>query len=123
MRFIAMLTHGPAWQPGRTVYQQGPPIQRHLEAMRRRFDQGELLLGGPFRQIDGGIAVLDVADAAAAQSLLDADPAVQAGVLEYEVIELIAYFDAYDGVRTDTDVIQLGEQATHTVPGVASHAS
>lgn len=107
MRYVALLTPGPAWVAGRTVYDQGPVIQRHLEAMRARYDAGELLLGGPFTSGEQGIAVLDVVDESSAAALLDADPAVEAGVLVYDLTAVRAYFDAYDGTRTDARVDQL----------------
>lgn len=99
MRFVALIGHGPEWIQGRSVYEQGPPIQRHLETMRARYDEGSLLLGGPFQGGNGGIAVLEVPDEAAAVALMDADPAVQAGVLAYDVQPMRAFFDAFAGVR------------------------
>lgn len=109
MRFIALFDHGPAWKPGRSVYGQGTPIVEHLATMRQRYDAGSLLLGGPFAD-HGGIAVLDVADEHAALDLLEADPAVAAGVLTYTLRELIAYFDVYAGTRTDVTVAELATQ-------------
>lgn len=99
-KYIAMIAHGPQWLEGKNVYEQGPPIEAHLAAMRDRFDAGQLLLGGPFDQ-GGGIAVLDVPDEAAARAVMDADPAVQAGVMVYEIKALRPIFDAASGVRTD----------------------
>lgn len=106
MRYVALFDHGPAWKRGRTVYEQGTPIVEHLAAMLRRYDEGSLLLGGPFAT-SGGIALLDVADETTARTLLDADPAVAAGVLAYTLHEVIAYFDAYTGTRTDDSVDRL----------------
>lgn len=106
MRFIALFDHGPTWKPARSVYQQGTPIIQHLAAMRKRYDEGSLLLGGPFADA-GGIAVLDVNDELAARELLDTDPAVAAGVLTYTVHELIAYFDVYAGTRTEDTIAGL----------------
>ena len=102
MIYVALIHPGPNWKPG-SVYDQGAPIADHLVAMGRRFDEGSLLLGGPFDR-DGGIAVLDVEDRAAANTLMDADPAVVAGVLVYEVYALTAYYDAFHGVRRDRPI-------------------
>ena len=110
-KYIALIGHGPQWLEGKTVYEQGPPIEAHLVAMRDRFDAGELLLGGPFDQ-GGGIAVLDVPDEATARALMDADPAVQAGVLVYEIKALRPVFDAADGVRAEGTVTHLDRRAT-----------
>lgn len=110
MRYVALLRPGPAWLAGRTVYEQGPPIQRHLEFMRARYDAGDLLLGGPFVSGTRGMAVLDVADERSAVDLVEADPAVQAGVLVYELTEMIAYFDAFDGARASITVAELARR-------------
>jgi len=109
MRCIALFGPGPNWQHGKTVYEQGLPIEGHLAAMRRRFDQGSLLLGGPFEG-GGGIAVLDVGDEDEARRLLDSDPAVCAGVLGYELHPLLAYFDAFSAVRTTRSVSELAQR-------------
>jgi uncharacterized protein YciI len=104
MRFVALFHRGPRWQADKSLYRQGPPIEAHLASMRNCFDAGSLLLGGPFEDTSGGIAVLDVVDHSAAKALVDADPAVMAGVLTYELKPVTAYFDAYSGVRTTTSV-------------------
>ena len=46
MRFVAMFSYGPNWQAGKTVYQQGAPIEGHLESMRRRFERASCSSGG-----------------------------------------------------------------------------
>lgn len=102
-RYVALIGHGPQWIEGRSVYDQGPAVGAHLVAMRDRYDAGELLLGGPFDH-GGGIAVLDVPDEAAARALMDADPAVRAGVMVYELRALRPIFDAARGVRTEGSV-------------------
>jgi uncharacterized protein YciI len=93
------------------VHHQGQPIVDHLEAMGRRYDEGSLLLGGPFLDGHHGLAVLEVRDREHATEIMDSDPAIVAGVLVYELDELTAYFDAFAGVRTSASVQELGEQA------------
>ncbi len=109
MRFVAGFGQGPNWQYGKTVYEQGEAIDGHLKSMRRRFDEGTLLLGGPFDE-GGGVAVLEAPDQAAALELLEADPAIEAGVLSYRLHRLHAYFDAQASVRTDLSVARLAQQ-------------
>src|SRR4051795_2562625 len=77
-KYVALIGHGPRWIDGKSVYAQGKPVEDHLAAMREHYDAGVLHLGGPFDH-GGGIAVLDVADEAAARAVMDADPAVLAG--------------------------------------------
>jgi uncharacterized protein YciI len=113
MRYVALIGHGPRWQSGKPVWEQGRPIQEHLGTMRDRYDEGHLLLGGPFiggpggSSRIGGIAVLDVEDEAAAVTLMEADPGVQAGVLVYELHAMRPYFDAFTHTRTERSVTEL----------------
>lgn len=108
MRYIALFGQGPNWKQGSSVYEQGAPIEGHLETMRRHFETGVLLLGGPFDR-GGGIAVLDVADEPAAVAIMDADPAVAAGVLTYTLHAHHAYFDAFTGSGTRMSVPELAQ--------------
>jgi uncharacterized protein YciI len=98
-KYVALIGHGPNWLEGKSVYEQGKPVADHLVAMRDQYDAGVLQLGGPFEH-GGGIAVLDVRDEAAARAVMDADPAVQAGVMVYELRVLRAVFDAASGLRS-----------------------
>ena len=106
MRYIALFGQGPNWKKGSSVYEQGAPIEGHLESMRRHFENGVLLLGGPFER-GGGIAVLDVADEASAVQIMEADPGVAAGVLTYTLHAHHAYFDAFTGAGTTLSVPEL----------------
>jgi hypothetical protein len=78
--------------------------------MRRRFDEGTLLLGGPFDRA-GGIAVWNAHDLDHARALIDADPAVVADLMSYELYEVTAYFDRLHGHAADGDVAQLAAAA------------
>lgn len=99
MRVVARLRPGPRWLADTAVQGQGAPIVAHLDFMRDRFDDTSLLVGGPLRGGMSGFALLEVPDLAAARDFAQADPAVSAGVLVYEVDELVPYFDALSGVR------------------------
>lgn len=99
MRCIALIEHGPACIAGRSAYDHGPAVEAHLASMGRRFDEGSLLLGGPFASHSGGVAVLDVPDLDTARRLMDTDPAVAAGVMTYRLETVLTYFDAFVGER------------------------
>lgn len=116
MRCIALIDRGPSWLEGRSVYEQGRPIEAHLASMGVRYDAGTLLLGGPFVSGTGGIAVLDVGDEAEARSVMDADPAVRAEVLVYRLEVVRPYFDAYSATRTTEEVAALGRAALEGSP-------
>lgn len=100
MRVLARITPGPSWRPGQAVWEQGPAVRAHLGYMRDRYDDGALLIGGPLRSGMAGMALLEVADLAAAHDFSTADPAVAAEVLAYEVAEVLPYFDALSGARS-----------------------
>ena len=107
-KYIALIGHGPRWVGGKSVYAQGKPIEDHLAAMRAHYDAGVLQLGGPFDH-GGGIAGLDVRDEAAARAVMDADPAVLAGVMVYEIRALRPVFDVTTDVRAEGSVATLSE--------------
>lgn len=98
MRYVAILNAGPAWAEGKTAAEQDPAVMRaHLQAMRQRFDQGAVLFGGPFRSADGGIVLLEAGSRLEAKSIIESDPAVEAGILDYDLFEVRPYFDAISG--------------------------
>jgi uncharacterized protein YciI len=99
MRIVAHIHPGPAWLAGNTVFEQGPVMDEHLAFMRARFDDGTLLVGGPFATEESGLALFEAADLTTARHLVDQDPAAQAGVLVYELHRLLPYFDALSGAR------------------------
>ena len=105
-KYVALIGHGPQWLVGKSVYEQGKPVEDHLVAMRRQYDAGVLQLGGPFDH-GGGIAVLDVEDESAARAVMDADPAVQAGVMVYEIRTLRPIFDAASCLRSGGPVASI----------------
>jgi uncharacterized protein YciI len=111
MRFVTLFSHGPHWKYGKSVYEQGPVMEDHLRSMRRRFDEGSLLVGGPFDE-GGGIAFLEAPDRDAATAIIDADPAVRAGVLSYTLHRLHAYFDAVASTRAELSVAELAALRT-----------
>jgi uncharacterized protein YciI len=109
MRYVVLFKEGPNWNPDRSLYDQGEPIAGHLAAMKQRFDEGSLLLGGPLEN-GGGLAIFEVADERAALDLLAADPAVEAGIVGYTLQRLIPYFDVINATRTDATVEELAAQ-------------
>lgn len=98
MRYVAILDAGPAWVLGKDVGGQNRDVMSaHLQSMRARFDEGSVLFGGPFRMDDGGIVLLEAGSRLEAKSIMDQDPAVQAGILDYNLFEVRTYFDAISG--------------------------
>ncbi len=69
----------------------------HLHAMRQRFDEGSVLFGGPFRSSDGGIVLIEAPCRTDARQIIESDPAVSAGILDYSLHDIRPYFDAISG--------------------------
>lgn len=101
MRSLALIGPGPAWTDGRPVFDQDPQILgAHLDHMRRLFDSGALLLGGPVYDGRSGIALLETPSLEKATTLIEDDPAVRAGLFEFTIRRLTPYFDTFDGTRS-----------------------
>jgi uncharacterized protein YciI len=81
--FVIIYRAGPAWKPGQPAAQQ--PLAHHGAYVRKLAKDGTLIAGGPFVDVDGGLAVLKAPDVAAARAILAADPAVTEGVMIGEV--------------------------------------
>ena len=99
MHVIGHIDRGPQWKPGRTVIAQGAPMALHLQYMKNLYDQGVLLLGGPYESQEmGGLAVFFVDNMATAERLAGDDPAARAGVIVYRLTELRTVFDRASGL-------------------------
>ncbi len=100
IRSIALITPGPIWTDGRSVFPQDRAVlQEHLDAMRDLYDRKELLLGGPMLDGRFGIALFDTDALVQADEHMRADPAVRAGLFTYQLHHHLPYFDAFDGTR------------------------
>jgi len=86
IRYIVIHKPGPQWQYG-VDFREQPGVGQHVQHYLKLHDQGKLELGGPFLLQDAGGMM--VATKHVSQAELDAfaasDPAVQAGLLIYEV--------------------------------------
>jgi uncharacterized protein YciI len=58
----------------------------HFERLQRLYDEGTMILVGPtLGQVNTGIAVFEAPDEAAAQRIVDEDPAVESGLMRAEL--------------------------------------
>lgn len=85
-RFLAILSDK---QSGRL---SDALLLAHVRHLRTQAALGHLILCGPFTDGDGAMQVLEAADAAAAQRLIEADPFVREGY--YGRYVLHAFIDA-----------------------------
>jgi uncharacterized protein YciI len=81
--YVCLYRAGPNWLPGKPATAQ--PLRPHAAYMKKLLDDGVLLAGGPFLDVDGGMAVVRARDIAAAKAIFAVDPAITAGVMLGEV--------------------------------------
>jgi uncharacterized protein YciI len=92
--FVVIYTPGPAWQTGKQVTDQ-PFFREHLTYMQQVFAARQLLMGGPFLDIESGLGILDVANEAQARDIVAHDPAVLGRLFEPHLHPWQAYFNQY----------------------------
>jgi len=97
--FVVIYTLGPAWGEGKTV-DDLPFLQEHLRYMQQVFAARHLLMGGPFLDNQGGLAILDVEGEAQARDIVEHDPFVLAQVIEPHLHPWHAYFNQYPARST-----------------------
>ncbi|RZJ12356.1 MAG: hypothetical protein EOP39_03740 [Rubrivivax sp.] len=81
--YVVLYRPGPAWPPGKTIAEL--PLKEHFSYLLELYARGAMKQAGPLTDNAGGLVVLEVADAAQAQALAAADPAVKAGLFIHEV--------------------------------------
>jgi uncharacterized protein YciI len=80
--YLVIYRAGPAWKAG---VAEGEQLRDHGRHMFGLHIKKALKMAGPFSDTTGGAAVLEAESQAAAQALVDADPAVAAKIFVAEV--------------------------------------
>jgi len=85
-RFVVFHTPGPSWLTG-VEFRQQPHVQDHVLHYHQLYEQGKLELGGPFLTPDSGgmMVTTKVITREEIESFAAADPAVQSGLLRFEI--------------------------------------
>lgn len=81
--FAISYAPGPGWLAGTHTIEQS--LQPHLAYMTELTQRGILLLGGPFKQVMGGLGIIMAGSEDQARELVAQDPAVQAQLLSATV--------------------------------------
>jgi len=86
VRYVVIHRPGPAWRKGVDPREQ-PGIGAHVAHYRKLQAEGRLELGGPFLDAQGGGMMVPAAGQSETEvrAFAAADPAVAAGLLEFEV--------------------------------------
>ena len=85
---------GPNWKPELTMAEQD--LAAHVEHMKSLGKRGALVTAAPYAEDAGGVALLWAVDAASAQAVAVADPAVSAGTMTCEARRVIPRAGAVD---------------------------
>ncbi len=92
--YLVFRDPGPAWVPGRSSRQQ-PLWDEHAEFMDRLFDQGRIVLGGPYADASRVLIIVNARDRVEAGALFRDDPWTTRGILvDSEVIEWSIFLDS-----------------------------
>jgi uncharacterized protein YciI len=92
--FLVFRGPGPSWVPGKPTREQ-PLWDEHAVFMDRLFEQGRIVLGGPYADYSRNLVVVEGRDTEEVSSLSRDDPWTRAGILgAAEVIEWTIFLDS-----------------------------
>jgi uncharacterized protein YciI len=92
--FLVFLDPGPSWLAGRPSREQ-PGWHEHAAFMNRLFEQGRIVLGGPYADNSRVLVIVDAKDAEEASAFLRKDPWNDAGILvQSDVVEWQVFLDS-----------------------------
>ena len=83
--FLCVYRPGPKWLPDKPLAEQ--PLREHGRYMLDLYRRGIMRLAGRFADDSGGAMLFGADDAASAQAIVAADPAVVAQTFSYELRE------------------------------------
>ena len=86
---------GPAWIAGTTTRQQ-PLWDQHAAFIDKLFEQGRIIMAGPYADLTGALVIIKAASATEASQMFADDPWTTHGILlESKVIEWTVFLDAH----------------------------
>jgi uncharacterized protein len=92
--YLVFRDPGPAWVAGRSSREQ-PLWDVHAEFMDRLFDQGRIVLGGPYADTSRVLIIVNARDRDEARAFFRDDPWTSRGILvDSEVIEWSIFLDS-----------------------------
>jgi uncharacterized protein YciI len=92
--FLVFRDPGPAWVRGVPTRQQ-PLWDEHAAFMDRIFEQGRIVLAGPYADCSRALIIVEARDSEEARDLFGGDPWETAGILiPAQVIEWTVFLDS-----------------------------
>ena len=81
--YAIIYRRGPAWIAGKGI--SGQPLRPHGDYMHSLYSAGKLVMGGPFADDSGGLAIILAGDDEEAHKIMVEDPAVTGEVFAAEL--------------------------------------
>ncbi|MGE5277633.1 MAG: YciI family protein [Acidobacteriota bacterium] len=92
--FLVFRNPGPSWVPGRSTREQ-PLWEEHAAFIDRLFEEGRIVLAGPYADSSRALLVVQAGDAEEASNLFREDPWARSGILmPSDVIEWTVFLDS-----------------------------
>ncbi len=92
--FITIFTPGTNWVAGKTSREQ-PYWTEHAAFMDALFEDGIVIMGGPFADYSNILVIVEASDENALRELFERDPFITQGILHLErVHEWLVFLDA-----------------------------
>lgn len=92
--FLTFFSPGPAWTEGKTSREQ-PSWTEHAAFMDQIFDEGTVVLGGPYADSTSVLVIVEACDVQTVRALFERDPFVIHGILHISSIhEWLIFLDA-----------------------------
>ncbi len=97
MKFILIFSQGTNWKEGISLHNQ-PYIPEHAVYVQSNFEQGKVLMAGPFADQSGGAIILNVVSEEEAHQFANQDPAVIHHIFTYELKQWHTVANHYEGI-------------------------
>lgn len=92
--FLTMFTPGTSWVAGKTSREQ-PCWTEHAAFMDALFDNGTVIMGGPFADYSNILVIVEASDENSVRDLFKRDPFIVQGILHLtNVHEWLVFLDA-----------------------------
>jgi uncharacterized protein YciI len=119
--FVLMHSPGLRWDQSLSFFDQ-VGIEQHSTFMSDLLEAGDLVMGGPFLDNSGGMAILKVESIDAALAIANRDPAVQAGILKVDVKSWITPLSRMSVIKKRKAIVSMPKDAPFKLKSPSSDA-
>jgi len=112
--FVLMHTPGSKWDQDLSIFDQ-VGIEQHKTFMSDLLEAGDMVMGGPFVDGSGGMAILKVESVEDALAIANRDPAVRSNILNVEVKQWSTPLSSMSVVRKRKPIVSIPKDAPFKV--------